>query len=67
MSKLYRAYNELCVNRGRKIRVLDPKEEYTGTTDGINALGELVVRKTDGSTVSVYAVEVSVRGLYGYV
>ena len=67
LSKLYRAYNELCVNRGRKIRVLDPKEGYTGTTDGINALGELVVRKTDGSTVSVYAGEVSVRGLYGYV
>lgn len=67
LSKLYQAYNELCVNCGHEIRVLDPGREYTGTTDGINASGELVVRKGDGSLVCVYAGEVSVRGLYGYV
>ena len=66
LSLLYQSYNELCVNRGHEIRVLEPENEYTGTTDGINEKGELVVQKTDGSVVCVYAGEVSVRGLYGY-
>lgn len=67
LSALCEEYNALCVNRGREIRVLDPGKEYTGTTDGINASGELVVRKADGTVTAVYAGEVSVRGLYGYV
>lgn len=67
LSELYQEYNELCVNRGHEIRVLEPGNEYVGTTDGINERGELVVQKKDGETVCVYAGEVSVRGLYGYV
>lgn len=61
------AYNQLLVSREREIRVLDPAGEYTGTTAGINELGELLVTKSDGSVETVYAGEVSVRGLYGYV
>ena len=34
---------------------------------GINNGGELLVRKADGSETAVYAGEVSVRGIYGYV
>lgn len=67
LSELYQEYNALCVNRGHQIRVMEPGNEYTGTTDGINERGELVVRKENGETVCVYAGEVSVRGLYGYV
>ncbi len=67
MSALYQKYNERCVNCGHEIRVLEPGNEYTGTTDGISETGELIVRKTDGSVVRVYAGEVSVRGLYGYI
>lgn len=67
LSELYGEYNEICVNRGHLIRVLEPEHEYNGTTDGINKNGELVVRKENGETVCVYAGEVSVRGLYGYV
>lgn len=67
LSALRQRYNELCVNRGHEIRVLEPGNEYTGTTDGINEAGELVVRKADGSVARVYAGEVSVRGLYGYI
>lgn len=67
LSKLYKEYNEICVNRGHQIRVMEPGNEYTGETDGINESGELVVRKENGETVCVYAGEVSVRGLYGYV
>lgn len=67
LSALYEEYNEICVNRGHQIRVMEPGNEYTGVTDGINKNGELVVRRDDGETVNVYAGEVSVRGLYGYV
>lgn len=67
LSALYQKYNERCVNCGHEIQVLEPGNEYTGTTEGINESGELVVRKTDGSVVRVYAGEVSVRGLYGYI
>lgn len=67
LSKLYKEYNEICVNRGHQIRVMEPGNEYTGETDGINENGELVVKKENGETVCVYAGEVSVRGLYGYV
>jgi len=67
LTALYKEYNQLCVNCGREIRVLEPGNEYTGTTEGINETGELVVKKEDGTRVCVYAGEVSVRGLYGYV
>ena len=68
LSGLYEEYNQICVNCGRKIRVLEPGHEYTGVAEGINQDGELmVVRDDTGEKVSVYAGEVSVRGFYGYV
>ena len=67
-SGLVEKYNGFLVNRGREVRVLDPKGEYDGVAKGINEKGELLVaRKSDGQTVQVYAGEVSVRGIYGYV
>ena len=54
-------------NKGAQVRVLDPKGEYQGTARGINTKGELLVEKEDGSMEAVYAGEVSVRGVYGYV
>lgn len=60
-------YNELCLNTGNKVRVLDPNGEYTGISRGINSMGELLVKTEDGQTREVYAGEVSVRGIYGYV
>lgn len=67
-SGLVGKYNGYLVNRDREVRVLDPKGEYDGISRGINEKGELIVeRKSDGQTVLVYAGEVSVRGMYGYV
>lgn len=67
-SALADKYNEFLVNRGREVRVLDPKGAYDGIARGINEKGELLVeRKSDGQTMQVYAGEVSVRGIYGYV
>ena len=60
-------YNALCLNAGSAVRVLDPNREYTGTSQGINSRGELLVETEDGKIREVYAGEVSVRGVYGYV
>ncbi|MCD8366236.1 MAG: biotin--[acetyl-CoA-carboxylase] ligase [Clostridiales bacterium] len=66
LSGLLDAYQEHLVNRGRQVRVLDLKKEYSGVARGINADGELLVETEEGLQ-SVSAGEVSVRGVYGYV
>lgn len=60
-------YNELLVSLNKEVRVLDPKGEYSGVSLGINETGELKVKKENGDIENVYAGEVSVRGIYGYV
>lgn len=60
-------YNQYLVNRQRQVRVLDPKGEYEGMALGINSQGELLVKRENGEIEEVYAGEVSVRGIYGYV
>lgn len=67
LSGLMEQYNSLLVNRDREVRVLDPKGEFQGIARGVNELGELLVEREDGSVATVYAGEVSVRGIYGYV
>lgn len=64
---LMERYNSLLVNRDREVRVLVPGAEFQGISKGINDVGELLVEKEDGTIAKVYAGEVSVRGLYGYV
>ena len=67
LSGIIDEYNAHLISKGRMVKVLDPKDEFTGEALGINALGELLVKRADGETVNVYAGEVSVRGIYGYV
>ena len=68
LSQLSEAYQELLVNQGQQVLVQDPSGSYTGQALGINDRGGLLVRREDtGRTEEVYAGEVSVRGIYGYV
>ena len=60
-------YNFLLVNRDREVMVLEPGKEYLAKAIGINKQGELLVQRDNGSTEAVFAGEVSVRGIYGYV
>lgn len=60
-------YEALLVNRNQTVNVLDPKGNFTGIALGINNKGELLVQKENGETEEIYAGEVSVRGIYGYV
>lgn len=67
LSALKDDYNDILVGKGSEVTVLDPKGEFRGISQGINDRGELLVKKEDGSEEAVYAGEVSVRGVYGYV
>ena len=67
LSRLMETYNDWLLNKGQQVRVLEPGSEYTGIALGINHAGELLVQREDGSVETVYAGEVSVRGIYGYV
>lgn len=59
-------YESMLANKGREVRVLDPKEPFTGVAKGITASGNLVVVCEDGKEREVSSGEVSVRGLYSY-
>lgn len=66
MSGLQKEYDIMLVNKGRQVRVLDPKEPFEGKAMGISKKGELIV-DTWESRKLVSSGEVSVRGIYGYV
>ncbi len=67
LSLLLAAYNAALVNCDRQVKVLDPAGEYVGTARGINEKGELLVLDSGNKLKKIYAGEVSVRGIYGYV
>ena len=67
LSDLMKEYNEWLISLDKEVKVLDPKGEFTGMSKGINEKGELLVTLPNGEVTAIYAGEVSVRGLYGYV
>ena len=67
LAYLREAYDAILVNCNREVRILVEKDGYRALALGIDDQGELLVRKEDGTVTSVYAGEVSVRGIYGYV
>ena len=67
MSLLKNEYEKLLINIGKEVKVLDPLENITGIARGIDDNGELLVETKEGVVRHVYAGEVSVRGIYGYV
>ena len=67
LSGLREEYEELLVNKGRAVLILGSGGEEKGIATGINDMGELLVEGEDGQVKNIYAGEVSVRGIYGYV
>ena len=67
LSLLQDAYNEMLVNCGNEVCIHEPGNEYLAKALGINEQGELVVETNDGVRQKIFAGEVSVRGIYGYV
>ena len=67
ISLLKGEYESLLVNKDKEVLILGEKEPYKGTALGIDNEGELLVKDEYGNINKIYAGEVSVRGLYGYV
>ena len=67
MVPLQKAYQARLANYQKDVKILDPKGAYQGIALGINDKGELLVRREDDIVEAVFAGEVSVRGLWGYV
>lgn len=67
LSFMQEAYNKILVNSGREVKVLELGNEYQAFAMGIDEEGQLEVRLANGEEKKVYAGEVSVRGIYGYV
>lgn len=74
LSGLKAAYNSRLVNKNQVVKVLEPTGQYRGMALGINEEGELLVAPCGENDLPdmenvqrVYAGEVSVRGIYGYV
>ncbi|PXV90243.1 BirA family biotin operon repressor/biotin-[acetyl-CoA-carboxylase] ligase [Lachnotalea glycerini] len=60
-------YNNMLVSLDKEVVIMEPSKEFIGIARGINSKGELMVEKEDGQMMAIYAGEVSVRGIYGYV
>jgi len=67
LSALKEEYNSMLVNVGNQVRILDPKGEFEAVAEGIDATGQLLVTLPDGTRQEIYAGEVSVRGIGGYI
>ena len=67
LSELSAAYNELLINKGREVKIIEKDTERVLKAVGINSKGGLIVENMDGSQETIISGEVSVRGLYGYV
>lgn len=68
LNKFIDEYNSKLINAGKEVKVYGASENVMQATAlGIDEEGRLLVKDTNGETVSVVAGEVSVRGLYSYV
>lgn len=67
MTELMEAYTSLLVNKDRDVMILGEKEQFRARAVGIDRNGELIVIREDGKKETIFAGEVSVRGVYGYV
>jgi BirA family biotin operon repressor/biotin-[acetyl-CoA-carboxylase] ligase len=67
LSFLQTEYNQMLINQDREVVIVEKEQEYRAQALGINEKGELLVQTADGNTQAIYAGEVSVRGVYGYV
>lgn len=67
LSRLSDEYNELLINRGRDVKIIEGDKERILKALMINNTGGLIVENEEGDREVIISGEVSVRGLYGYV
>lgn len=66
VERFFADYSAHCVTLGREIRALTPQGELRGKAISVNRDGALLVQTQNG-TKTLYAGDVSVRGVMGYV
>ncbi len=59
-------YERFCININREVVAIKNSVEIKATAIGITDIGELIIKKEDGTTLNINSGEVSVRGIYGY-
>ena len=52
---------------GQRVEVIGTAERFTGTADGLDERGALLVTDDAGKRHTVWSADVSVRGVMGYV
>lgn len=67
LSLLLRQYIQFSATVGKEVRILAPGNEYGARALDVDEEGRLLVEREDGERLKVFADEVSVRGIYGYV
>lgn len=67
LSTLAGEYNDLLVNKGKEVKIVEPNKERVMKAIGIDKAGALIVENETGEEERIISGEVSVRGLYGYV
>jgi BirA family biotin operon repressor/biotin-[acetyl-CoA-carboxylase] ligase len=66
-ASLMARYTKDCITLGRKITVMQGQTQYHATALSVDEDGGLIICRDDGTTHTVSAGEVQVRGLFGYV
>jgi len=59
-------YRRRCLTTGKEVQIITGDTRRVATALEVDENFGLVVRESDGTQNTVYAGEVSVRGLYGY-
>ncbi|MGL4799723.1 MAG: biotin--[acetyl-CoA-carboxylase] ligase [Cellulosilyticaceae bacterium] len=60
-------YEDKCITLNKKVKIIDNQQTYEAYAKGISSEGHLIIQPETGEDRQIFAGEVSVRGLYGYV
>lgn len=60
-------YNEKLISKNKEVKIIEQKEEWIGTSLGIDEKGRLLVKLSNGEEKKIVSGEVSVRGLCSYI
>ncbi len=60
-------YENKCITLGKEVKIIEGGREIIAQAINVEENGNLIVMLSDGSKKQIYAGEVSVRGLFGYI
>lgn len=67
LKNILKEYKDYCITLNKEVRISNNQVDYIAYVEDISEDGSLIIKKQDGTYEKVFAGEVSVRGLYGYV